>query len=47
MEAEITVFDASTILDEYKGNAHQLAVRGYDWNNADILDWFFSGERLG
>ena len=47
MEAEITVFDASTIRDEYKGNTHQLAVRGYDWNNADILDWFFSGERLG
>ena len=22
-------------------------MRGYDWNNADILDWFFSGERLG
>ncbi len=20
---------------------------GYDWNNSDILDWFFSGERLG
>jgi peptide/nickel transport system substrate-binding protein len=47
MDAEITVFDSSTIRDEYKKNNHQLAVRGYDWNNADILDWFFSGERLG
>lgn len=47
MEAEITVFDSSTIRDEYKNNRHQLAVRGYDWNNSDILDWFFSGERLG
>lgn len=47
MNAEITVFDASTIRDEYKKNSHQLAVRGYDWNNADILDWFFSGTRLG
>lgn len=47
MEAEITVFDSSTIRDEYKRNAHQLAVRGYDWNNSDILDWFFSGARLG
>lgn len=47
MNAEITVFDSSTIRDEYKRNAHQLAVRGYDWNNSDILDWFFSGERLG
>ena len=47
MEAEITVFDSSTIRDEYKENRHQLAVRSYDWNNSDILDWFFSGERLG
>ncbi len=47
MDAVITVFDSSTIRDEYKRNAHQLAVRGYDWNNSDILDWFFSGERLG
>lgn len=46
MDAEITVLDSSTIRDEYKNN-HQLAVRGYDWNNADILDWFFSGARLG
>ncbi len=22
-------------------------MRGYDWNNSDILDWFFSGKRLG
>ncbi|MBL4811024.1 MAG: ABC transporter substrate-binding protein [Rhodobacteraceae bacterium] len=47
MEAVITVFDSSTIRDEYKNNRHQLAVRGYDWNNSDILDWFFSGERIG
>lgn len=47
MEAVITVFDSSTIRDEYKENRHQLAVRSYDWNNSDILDWFFSGERLG
>ncbi|RVT81733.1 ABC transporter substrate-binding protein [Rhodobacteraceae bacterium CCMM004] len=47
MDAAITVFDSSTIRDEYKRNAHQLAVRGYDWNNSDILDWFFSGNRLG
>jgi peptide/nickel transport system substrate-binding protein len=47
MDAKITIFDSSTIRDEYKKNNHQLAVRGYDWNNADILDWFFSGNRLG
>lgn len=47
MDAEITVFDASTIRDEYKKSNHQLAVRSYDWNNSDILEWFFSGTRLG
>jgi peptide/nickel transport system substrate-binding protein len=47
MDAQITVFDSSTIRDEYRNNAHQLAVRSYDWNNSDILDWFFSGNRLG
>lgn len=47
MEAVVTVFDSSSIRDEYKQNRHQLAVRAYDWNNSDILDWFFSGKRLG
>ena len=47
MDAAITVFDSSTIRDEYKKNNHQLAIRSYDWNNADILEWFFSGTRLG
>jgi peptide/nickel transport system substrate-binding protein len=47
MDAEITVFDSSTIRDQYKKNEHQLAVRSYTWNNADIIDWFFSGQRLG
>ncbi len=47
MDAIITVFDSSTIRDVYKRNQHQLAVRSYDWNNSDILDWFFSGDRIG
>ena len=48
MDAIITVFDSSTIRDEYKRNQHQLAVRSYDWNNSDILDWFFLRcERIG
>lgn len=47
MKAEITIYDSSTIRDLYKKNGHQLAVRSYDWTNADILDWFFSGQRLG
>jgi peptide/nickel transport system substrate-binding protein len=46
--AEITVFDSATINDQYReGTNHQLAVRSYSWANADIIDWFFSGERLG
>lgn len=46
-EAEITTFDASTIKDQYKTGEQQLVVRSYFWPNADIVDWFFSGERLG
>ena len=46
--ADITVLDPASINAEYrKGTEHQLAVRSYSWENADILDWFFSAERLG
>lgn len=46
--ADITVFDSATINDQYrKGNEHQLAVRSYSWANADIIDWFFAGTRIG
>ena len=46
--ADITMFDSSTINAQYrKKTEHQLAVRSYSWANADILDWFFSGARLG
>lgn len=47
IKAEISVFDTSAIRAEYKKGKQQLAVRSYGWNNADILDWFFSGERIG
>lgn len=46
--ADITVLDPATINAQYrKKTDHQLAVRAYSWDNADILDWFFSGKRLG
>ncbi len=45
--AEITNFDSSTIRDQYKTGDQQLAVRSYWWGNADIVDWFFGGDRLG
>jgi peptide/nickel transport system substrate-binding protein len=50
MNAEITIQDPASINALYKANSgkdHQLAVRTYDYTNADILDWFFSGKRLG
>lgn len=50
VNAEITVQDPASINALYKANEgkdHQLAVRTYDYTNADIIDWFFSGKRLG
>ncbi|WP_448956498.1 ABC transporter substrate-binding protein [Labrys neptuniae] len=46
IQAEITTFDSSTISDHLKKGEHQLAVRHYDWNNADILDWFYSSKNI-
>lgn len=45
--AEITTFDSAMIRDQYKTGEQQLAVRSYNWDNADIVDWFFGGDRLG
>jgi peptide/nickel transport system substrate-binding protein len=45
--SEITTFDSSMIRDQYKTGEQQAAVRSYYWNNADIVDWFFGGDRLG
>ncbi len=45
--AEITTFDSSMIRDEYKKGEQQAAVRSYFWDNADIIDWFFGGDRIG
>jgi len=48
VNAVITVQDPASINAMYKkGVDHQLAVRSYDYTNADILDWFFSAARLG
>ncbi len=45
--SEITIFDSSMIRDQYKTGEQLAAVRSYFWNNADIVDWFFGGDRLG
>ena len=47
IDSEITTFDSSMIRDQYKTGEQQLAVRSYNWDNADIVDWFFGGDRLG
>lgn len=44
---EILQLDSSTIRGELLRGTHQLVLRSYGWNNADILEWFFNGERLG
>ncbi len=46
-DPQIQTFDSSAIRDQYKTGEQQLAVRSYFWNNADIVDWFFGGDRLG
>lgn len=46
MDVEIVIFDSTTIVDQLKKGQHQLAVRHYGWNNADILDWFFSAKNI-
>jgi len=48
VNAEITVHEPASINAQYrKKTDHQLAVRAYDYTNADIIDWFFSANRLG
>ncbi|CAN5311737.1 hypothetical protein BH10PSE8_BH10PSE8_06480 [soil metagenome] len=48
MQAEISIIDAGSINAQYrKKTERQLAVRSYLWTNADIIEWFFSGKRLG
>jgi peptide/nickel transport system substrate-binding protein len=46
-DPKITTFDSAMIRDEYKKKNQMAAVRSYDWDNADIIDWFFGGDRLG
>ncbi|WP_022665889.1 ABC transporter substrate-binding protein [Desulfospira joergensenii] len=47
IETEINLMDPSSIRAFYKKGEHQLAVRSYEWDNADILEWFLNSKRLG
>ena len=47
IDIKIEQFDPSSIRAEYKKGTHDLVVRYYGWDNADILEWFFNSKRLG
>ena len=47
VEIKIEQFDPSSIRAEFKKGKHDLVVRSYDWDNADILEWFFNSTRPG
>ena len=44
---QIEQFDPSSIKAEFKKGNHDLVVRSYGWDNADILEWFFNSTRPG
>lgn len=47
VEIKIEQFDPSSIKAEFKKGLHDLVVRSYGWDNADILEWFFNSKRPG
>ncbi|SEP93851.1 hypothetical protein [Thalassovita taeanensis] len=47
MKANLIVQDSAAIKSELRKCEHQLMLRRYGWNNTDVLDWFFTGERMG
>jgi peptide/nickel transport system substrate-binding protein len=47
VDAQITLMDPSSIRAFFKKGEHHLAVRSYNWENADILEWFLNSKRKG
>lgn len=47
VDVKIEQFDPSSIKAEFKKGNHDLVVRSYGWDNADILEWFFNSNRPG
>jgi len=47
VDAKITLLDPSTIRTQLRKGEHQLTVRSYSWENADILEWFLNSKRMG
>jgi peptide/nickel transport system substrate-binding protein len=47
IEVSLTQLDQSSIRTQYHLGRHQLALRSYGQNNADVLEWFFNSARQG
>ena len=47
VDAKITLLDPSTIRTQMRKGDQQLVVRSYNWENADILEWFLNSKRMG
>ncbi len=47
IDVKMEQFDPSSIKAEFKKGIHDLVVRSYGWDNADILEWFFNSTRPG
>jgi peptide/nickel transport system substrate-binding protein len=47
VDAKIQLLDPSTIRTQLRKGEHQLAIRSYSWDNADILEWFLNSTRKG
>lgn len=43
---DVTLFDSASLKDALRKGDYHLAVSHYDWDNADILGWFFSAENI-
>ncbi|MCD4720429.1 MAG: hypothetical protein K8S13_11310 [Desulfobacula sp.] len=47
IDIKIEQFDPSSIKAEFKKGRHDLVIRSYGWDNADILEWFFNSNKPG
>ncbi|KQU86329.1 4-phytase [Ensifer sp. Root31] len=43
---DITLYDSASLRDALRQGEYDLVVSHYDWDNADILSWFFSAKNI-
>lgn len=46
IKASIQQFDPASYSDMFKTGEQQAFIRLYEWDNMDILEWFFNGKRI-